>query len=105
MLKRTDVPASAICAGFLLLFATASPASADRHCSFARENAFYARELSAEATKTANAVCPAKNSEALNRLRDTLTELEICSCSVAEQPLRRWLENQPPTGAETGDTT
>lgn len=79
---------------------TATPALADRHCSFARQSAFYAREFSAEAEKAAANECAQKNTEALDRLNDAMAELEICSCAAAEEPLRRWLGDRAgPKGA------
>jgi hypothetical protein len=85
---------AAICA-CLLGIGVANPAAADRHCSYARQSAFYAKELSAEASKLPVAGCAAKMAEALGRLRDARIELGICTCAQAEEPIERWFENHP----------
>ena len=79
----------------VVLVAVAGPVAADRHCSFARQSAFYARELSAEAPGLPAAACSARTAEALDRLRDARIELEICTCAVAEDPLERWFKDRP----------
>lgn len=84
---RKRVPAVCACA---LMIALTSPVAADRHCSFARESAFYARELSAEALGLPVAACSAKTDRALGRLRDARMDLRICSCAPAEEPLEFW---------------
>ncbi len=81
-----------ICIG-LLVVALPGAAAADRHCSFARQSAFYARELSAEAGKPPADQCKATMAKALARLDDARIELEICTCAVAEERLRRWFES------------
>jgi len=83
---------------WLAALLVSAPVSADRHCSFARESAFYAREFSAEAAKLPAGRCDSKVTEALERLDDARIELEICSCTAAEAPLARWLEDR-----KTGD--
>ena len=95
---RTRVPA--VCA-WSLVIALAGPAAADRHCSFARESAFYARELSAEASRLPVVECPARMAQALDRLRDARTELEICSCAPAEESLERWFKIHPAGAGES----
>ena len=75
------------------------PALADRHCSFARQSAFYAKEFSSEAGAGSAAICRTKTAEAFERLKDAMAELEICSCAVAEEALRRWLKDHRPTRA------
>ena len=91
---------AAVTLTILLDAGLARPAHADRHCSFARESAFYAREVSAEALNATAADCPAKMREALDRLRSAMVELEICSCAPAEAPLRRWFAGRPAGGPE-----
>lgn len=86
--KHVLVLTAAIIAGAI------SPALADRHCSYARESAFYARELSAEARPAPANQCRAKRAEALDRLEDAMAELEVCSCAAAEDPLRAWLKSR-----------
>ena len=81
---------------------SAAPALADRHCSFARQSAFYAREFSDEARTGPDGECRSKTAEALDRLRDAMAELEICSCAAAEEPLRRWLRDRPPPSPDPG---
>ncbi len=85
-------PAVCACA---LVIGLASPVVADRHCSFARQSAFYAKEISAEASGLPVAACSAKMGQALDRLRDARIELEICTCAVAEEPLERWFKDHP----------
>lgn len=85
-------PAVCACA---IMIAVAGPVAADRHCSFARQSAFYAKELSAEAPGLPAAACSATMAKALDRLRDARIELEICTCAVAEDPLERWFEDHP----------
>ena len=93
---------SAICA-CLLVIGFASPVVADRHCSFARQSAFYAKELSAEASRLPVADCSAKMAEALDRLRDARIELGICTCAQAEEPLERWFKNHPSNESVTAE--
>lgn len=80
-----------------IIASAGSPALADRHCSYARESAFYAKELSAEARQAPANQCRTKRAEALDRLEDAMAELEICSCAGAEDPLRAWLKSRPAT--------
>ena len=78
-----------------LVAAVPGVARADRHCSFARESAFYARDFSADAMKAQGAACRAKMKNALQRLRESMELLDICSCDPAQDPLRRWLDSHP----------
>jgi hypothetical protein len=81
----------------ILTLAVAMPgtATADRHCSFARESAFYAESLSADAMKASASACPAKLKDALERLQETRIELDICSCAPAQEPLKQWFGSRP----------
>ena len=85
----------------MLVIGLASPVVADRHCSFARESAFYAKEISAEASRLPVADCSAKMAQALGRLRDARIELRDCSCAPAEEPLERWFKNHLSNGSVT----
>lgn len=87
-----------------LAIGPAVPAVADRHCSFARESAFYARELTTEASGLPGADCSAKTARALDRLRDTRIELQICSCAPAEEPLEFWFKKHPSSAGVTAAT-
>lgn len=87
-------------AACLAVAAWPTAAMADRHCSFARESAFYARDIAAEAMKARPADCPAKMTEAISRLRESMELLDICSCDPAQTPLRRWLSSHPSLDAD-----
>jgi hypothetical protein len=89
--------------GALFLFITSvlpGTALADRHCSYARESAFYTREISAEALKAPTGGCQAIMEKALKRLRTTQEELAICSCAPAQGPLKQWFDNRPSGGLD-----
>ncbi len=82
-------------AALLMPFIGGGASLADRHCSFARESAFYARELAREAGQAPTKQCTLTIAAASERLRDTAAQLKICSCAPAEGPLDRWLASQP----------
>jgi hypothetical protein len=82
--------------GVSVLLPLSSP-HADRHCSYARESAFYAREFAAESRQAPANECRAKRVKALDRLENAMAELEVCSCAAAEAPLRAWLNSRPAT--------
>lgn len=87
---------------WLALAVSPTTAMADRHCSFARESAFYARDISSEAMKARLPACRTKMAEALSRLRESMELLDICSCEPAQTPLRHWLDSHPSIDARVG---
>lgn len=103
MIRGTEIIVKRVAAAVacVLVIGFAGPVFADRHCSFARESAFYAREFSAEALGLPVAGCSAKTARALDRLRDARTDLRICSCAPAEEPLEFWFKKHPSSAGVT----